>query len=191
LSLHSSECLSFRPCPCLLLTIDDLWLNSLNSQLSCPSTSPHDIFLRTTRITLSILGPLSCVLSCSISVFCRCENTCRVAHRLNLTFIPAPVPIGSASVGDCSLPHCGERAHISHTCVTTSLLHSGECLSFFPPPPFSSTILSPQLAQIPGPVCLDGLSPHAHRYISFICIYFLLTGRHCSSTPFSCHQQQL
>ena len=172
-----------------MLTIDDLWLNSLDSRLSCPSTSPCDILLHTTCIALSILRPLSCVLSCSISVFHHHENTCRVPHRLNLTFIPVPIPIGSTSVGDCLLPHCGERAHISHACVTTSLPHSGECLSFFPPPPFSSTISSPQLAQIPGPVCLDGPSPHTHQYISFICIYFLLTGRHCSSTPFSCHQQ--
>jgi len=171
--------------------ITDLWLNLLDSQLSCPSTSPHDIFSRTTRIALSILRPLSRVLLCLISVFRRCENTCRVPHRSNLTFIPVPVPIGSTSVGDCSLPHCGEQAHISRACITTSLPHSGECLSFFPPPPFSSTILSPRLAQIPGPVCLDGPSPHAHWYISFICIYFLLTGHHCSSTPFSCHQQRL
>jgi len=135
LSLHSGECLSFHPCPCLLLTIDDLWLNSLDSWLSCPSTSPCDILLHTTHITLSILGPLSCVLLCLISVFRRHENTCQVPHRSNLTFIPAPVPIGSASVGDRSLPHCGERAHISCACVTTSLLHSGECLSLFPPPP--------------------------------------------------------
>ena len=169
--------------------IDDLWLNSLNSWLSCPSTSPCDILSRTICIALSILGPLSCVLLCSISVFHRHESTCWVPHRSNLTFIPAPVPIGSASVEDRSLPHCGERAHISRAHVTTSLPHSGECLSFFPPPPFSSTISSPRLAQIPGPICLDGPSPHAHRYISFICIYFLLTGCHCSSTPFSCHQQ--
>ena len=189
MSLHSGECLSFHPCPRLLLTIDDLWLNSLDSQLSCPSTSPCDILLCTTCIALSILRPLSRVLSCSISVFCCHENTCQVPHRSNLTFIPAPVPIGSASVGDHSLPHCGEQAHISCAHVTTLLLHSGECLSFFPPPPFSSTISSPRLAQIPGPVCLDGPSPHTYRYISFICIYFLLTGHHCSSTPFSCHQQ--
>jgi len=171
--------------------IDDHWLNSLDSQLSCPSTSPHDIFLRITRIALSILGPLSRVLSCSISVFHRHENTCQVPYRSNLTFIPVPIPIGSASVGDCLLPHYGEWAHISRAHVTTLLPHSGECLSFFPPPPFSSTISSPRLAQIPGPVCLDGPSPHTHRYISFICIYFLLTGHHCSSTPFSCHQQRL
>ena len=48
----------FCPCPCLLLMINDLWLDLLNSLLSCRSTSPCDVFLHTTCIALCELPPL-------------------------------------------------------------------------------------------------------------------------------------
>ena len=42
----------FPPCPRLLLNIDNLWLHSLNSRLSRPSTSPCHAFSHATHIAL-------------------------------------------------------------------------------------------------------------------------------------------
>ena len=59
------------PSPLLLLTIDDLWLHSLDSLPSCRSTSPPHAFSHTTHIALCDSPPLSCscfpsTCSCSI-----------------------------------------------------------------------------------------------------------------------------
>jgi len=164
---------------------------SIRSIPGCPAPPPH-------------LATFSCILPASPSpslglfhVFFRAQSWYFVAMKTHvgsltgriLPFYLHPSPLvlplwktaHSLTVG--SGPIFLALVSLLHCCILVS------ASLFSLPPPFSSMILLPWLAQIPGPVCLDGPSPHAHWYISFICIYFLLTGCHCSSTPFSYHQQ--